>query len=133
MSNSWCFSQNANSHLRGIGCPKCGAEKAIKKRLSTKETFIEKAIQIYKNLYDYSKVKYINSKTSVCIICSKHGGFYQTPNTHLNGHGCPKCAKRNSQVKLFTRLKTDLNLDLEFDKRLSWLKKTKFRYLFRTI
>lgn len=117
------FSQNANSHLRGIGCPKCGAEKAIKKRLSTKETFIEKATQIYKNLYDYSKVKYINSKTSVCIICSKHGDFYQTPNTHLNGHGYPKCAKRNSQVKLFTRLKTDLNLDLEFDKRLSWLKK----------
>lgn len=41
--------------------------------------------------YDYSKVEYVNAKTKVCIICPEHGEFWQTPNGHLNGKGCPKC------------------------------------------
>ena len=41
--------------------------------------------------YDYSKVEYINAKTKVCIICPEHGEFWQTPNDHLNHHGCKKC------------------------------------------
>ena len=35
----------------------------------TKELFIEKAKKIHGNKYDYSKVKYIDNKTKVCIIC----------------------------------------------------------------
>lgn len=56
------------------------------------QKFITKANNFYDYLYDYSKVNYINSKTKVCIICSKHGEFYKTPNNHLNGQGCPKCS-----------------------------------------
>lgn len=41
--------------------------------------------------YDYSKVEYINSETKVCIICPKHGEFWQTPHNHLHGQGCMKC------------------------------------------
>ena len=43
--------------------------------------------------YDYSKVKYINLKTKVIIICPEHGEFKQTPSSHLNGQGCPECYK----------------------------------------
>ena len=57
----------------------------------TKDIFIEKAIEKHGKKYDYSKVNYINSQTKVCIICSKHGEFWQNPNSHLNGRGCPKC------------------------------------------
>ena len=32
------------------------------------EIFIEKARQIYGNKYDYSKIKYKNEYTKVCII-----------------------------------------------------------------
>mgnify|MGYP003304460647 CR=1 FL=1 len=29
----------------------------------------------------------------VCIICPIHGEFWQTPNDHLSGYGCPECGK----------------------------------------
>ena len=57
----------------------------------TKEEFIDRAKSIYGDKYDYSKVDYIDTKTKVCIICPKHGEFWQTPNTHLQGSGCRKC------------------------------------------
>ena len=81
-------------HLRdGHGCPKCGIEKRIGKRKSRIEDFIKKAKHIHGNKYDYSKVKYVNSHTKVCIICPIHGEFWQTPASHLMGRNCPKCSK----------------------------------------
>ena len=38
------------------------------KKLTTEE-FIEKANKIHNNKYDYSQVKYVNSRTKVCITC----------------------------------------------------------------
>lgn len=58
----------------------------------TTETFIGKARELHGDKYDYSKVEYINSQTKVCIICPIHGEFWQTPNSHLNGNGCPSCS-----------------------------------------
>ena len=58
----------------------------------TKEDFIEKAQYVHKNKYDYSKVLYKNSSTKICIICPEHGEFWQNPNSHLAGCGCPCCA-----------------------------------------
>ena len=57
----------------------------------TKE-FINKAIKIHGDRYDYSKVVYIKAKEKVNIICIIHGDFLQTPNGHLNGKGCIKCS-----------------------------------------
>lgn len=63
------------------------------KRL-TKEEFIEKAIRVHEDRFDYSKVDYIDSKTKVTIICKEHGEFRQIPNSHLLGkNGCPECYK----------------------------------------
>ena len=82
------FQQTPYKHLLGQGCPNCCGNKKL-----TTEEFIEKACKIHGNKYDYSKVKYVNSETKVCIICPKHGEFYQTPHSHLTGEGCPKCCK----------------------------------------
>ena len=60
------------------------------KRLTTEE-FIEKARQVHGDKYDYSKVEYVSNSTKVCIICKEHGEFWQVPNSHLNGNGCPSC------------------------------------------
>ena len=60
------------------------------KKLTQKE-FIERARKVHGNKYDYSKVIYKNSSTKVCIVCPKHGEFWQIPNSHLQGIGCPKC------------------------------------------
>lgn len=65
----------------------------MSKRLTTKE-FIERSLSIHGNKYDYSKVDYVNSSTKVCIICPEHGEFWQSPDKHLTGRGCPRCAGR---------------------------------------
>lgn len=80
------FYQIAHNHLNGNGCPKC----TNKYRYTTDE-IIKKFKIIHNGIYDYSKVDYFNTKTKVCIICPKHGEFWQAPYHHLNGNGCPKC------------------------------------------
>ena len=91
------FWQIPNDHLKGFGCSSCSG---LKKH--TKESFIEKAKEVHGDKYDYSKVEYINSKTKVCIICPKHGEFWQKPNSHIsNKQGCIKCfeEKRGYEIK----------------------------------
>lgn len=58
----------------------------------TTETFIEAARMVHGDRYDYSKMVYVNATTKVCIICPIHGEFWQIPNSHLSGCGCPRCA-----------------------------------------
>lgn len=69
------------------------------KRLTTQE-FIEKAKKVHGDKYDYSKVKYVNSVTKVCIVCPIHGEFWQTPNIHLFNHGCQKCSAESSSKRM---------------------------------
>lgn len=64
----------------------------------TTEEFINDSIIIHNNEYDYSRVKYVNSKTKVIIICKKHGSFEQISGDHLKGCKCPKC----SRIKMTT-------------------------------
>jgi len=98
------FSQRANDHLNGKGCPICGKIlKGIKIRKNT-DYFINEAKKIHGKKYNYSNVDYVKSKISVSIICSKHGMFNQKPNDHLNGKGCPTCCESNGENKIRTFL-----------------------------
>lgn len=74
-----------------------------------REEFIEKAVSVHGDEYDYSKVEYKNSKTKVCIVCPEHGEFFQTPAKHLSGQGCPKCR----YGKVSRSLKRDLRQVIE--------------------
>ena len=65
----------------------------------TREKIIEQFEKVHSNLYDYSKVIYINNSTKVEITCKKHGVFLQTPNSHKNGRGCPKCGIESRYLK----------------------------------
>jgi len=56
----------------------------------TKE-FIEKAIKIHGDKYDYSKVNFIGFTKEINIICTEHGDFIQIATSHLKGYGCEKC------------------------------------------
>ena len=78
-------------HLQGSGCKKCGIEKRSNSQRKSTEQFIEEAIKVHGKKYNYSKVEYNNAFISVCIICPKHGEFWQTPDAHLHGHGCKYC------------------------------------------
>ena len=71
----------------------------MSKRL-TKEDFITKACKVHGDKYDYSKVKYVNTSSKVCIICPIHGEFFQLGSGHLRGYGCPKCGKQSITKKV---------------------------------
>ena len=94
------FWQYPNTHLNSKGCPKCSNERLWdnRKDKTTKYGFIQKAIEIHGNKYDYSKIEYINTSTKVCIICPEHGEFWQTPSAHVSGQGCPKCGKHHLSI-----------------------------------
>lgn len=62
----------------------------------TKETFLIRANEVHHGKYDYSKMNYVNQKTPIIIICPEHGEFERLPSYHLQGGGCPVCAKLSS-------------------------------------
>ena len=98
------FRQSPSHHLMKKGCRTCGCERTGKHKLSNTKDFIDKAINVHKDLYDYSNVKYVKSQENVIIICKKHGPFEQQPNNHLSGANCPMC-KNKTEQKLYEALK----------------------------
>lgn len=60
---------------------------------TTLAEFIEKARKVHGDKYDYSQMEYKDNHTKACIVCPKHGKFWQTPNNHLRGKGCSECAR----------------------------------------
>jgi very-short-patch-repair endonuclease len=81
------FYQDFDHHInKKHGCPHCGGNAK-----KTTESFVKEAKEIHGNNYDYSKSEYKGIHVPLCIICFKHGEFWQRPNDHLRGQGCPKC------------------------------------------
>lgn len=91
------FMQRPNDHLNGHGCYFCGKILNNQNKNLTTKNFIKRAKSVHNDVYDYSFVKYIDSKTPVKIICEKHGVFKQIPNNHLNGHRCSYCYPRKKR------------------------------------
>ena len=90
------------------------------KRLNI-ECFIKRSNVIHHNKYDYSKVEYVNNSTKVCIICPEHGEFWQTPNKHMSGRGCPKCAN------ILRKIKKTFTYDI-FEKKCNEIHNGKYLY-----
>lgn len=87
------FNQSLKNHMSGQGCPHCSTTPPI-----NTELFIERAIKLYGDKYDYSKSEYISLYEPLIIICKTHGEFNQNPSNHLdnrNENACYKCSNRN--------------------------------------
>lgn len=94
------FTQYYHNHLYGNKCKKCANE--IIKDLSIQQAFINQAIRIHNDKYDYSLVDYINRHTKVKILCKIHNTiFNQRPANHLRGEGCNLCSK-NKKMSNFS-------------------------------
>lgn len=123
------FWQTPNLHLSGSGCRKCSYRTNPRRKRKTTKIFIEDANKKHNNVYDYSKVNYINNKTPVCIIChnkdkygKEHGEFWQRPDNHLHGQVCPKCAQKMSRLERNIRDFLVKNNILFFqEKKFEWL------------
>jgi len=61
----------------------------------TQQEVIERLAKVHGSIYDYSKIKYINTRTKLKIFCKKHGEFEQLYKVHSSGSGCPKCANES--------------------------------------
>ena len=92
------YSGYYNGRQKNSSCIICGKLKAaVKSRYwgtimkYTTQEFIQKSIVIHGNKYDYFKVNYTGINKKVIITCKKHGDFLQSPQEHLNGHGCSIC------------------------------------------
>lgn len=84
------FWQTPMGHiLMKQGHPERGRIRAGNKRKLGLDQFIARANKKHNNLYNYSKVEYVNIDTKVCIVDPKYGEFWQSPYQHLNSHGCP--------------------------------------------
>ena len=81
------FWQSPNNHLKGAGCPDCGGSK-----LKSKNKFIEDAIKVHGNKYNYTNSTYNKDRFPITIECPIHGPFTQKANSHLRGVGCSSCA-----------------------------------------
>jgi len=89
------FEQCPSDHLSGKGCNECGILKRTINQTFTQEQFIERSLEKHNDKYDYSQVNYINSQTKIIIKCNTCKYiFEQLPNSHLQGCGCDRCARR---------------------------------------
>lgn len=73
-------------HIAGSTCPSCQNTQR-----SSATQYLDQFTKIHGTTYTYDDVQYINQHTKVQIGCKVHGSFMQTPSSHLQGHGCPKC------------------------------------------
>lgn len=100
------FWQKPHNHLKGYGCKECGREKLSVGQSKGIGAFIDEAMSVHGDAYDYSKVEYVNANDKVCIICPKHGEFWQEPHNHLRGCGCPYCANKFKTTDDFVKSAT---------------------------
>ncbi|MFL1549762.1 GIY-YIG nuclease family protein [Pseudomonas sp. D47] len=85
------FAQDARSHLKGSGCPKCAISRHVRIPAKPLEHFIYRAKKAHGEKYVYSKSIYIGGKRKVEITCKTHGSFWQCAADHMKGSGCPGC------------------------------------------
>ena len=123
------FWTKPNSLLNKHGCPICGKNRIGKSLRFTLKDFIEKAKEVHKNEYDYNLSQYEGYDTPTKIIChsidkngKEHGIFLQSPHSHLNGRGCPKCSMSNIERKIYNLLEKN-NIKYEYEKHFEWLGK----------
>ena len=83
------FTQTVSSHINSKrNCPKC--MNAYRK---TTQEALDLFVKTHSNKYAYLPFDYKNNKQKIKIVCKEHGVFEQVIKEHINGSGCPKCAK----------------------------------------
>lgn len=95
VNEAWVRSdQNYNAAMGG------GGGKAF----WTKDRAIFEFKKTHGEKYNYSLTDYRGAKQKVEIVCSEHGSFWQSPNDHKRGNGCPKCfSEKISKINTFSR------------------------------
>lgn len=105
-------------------CNLCGFEKEqrtgdfhkckgcmINKYTKNTPLFIEQSIKVHGYKYDYGDVFYEGTNIKVPIRCNDcNKVFYQTPDRHLTGRGCPICNESKGELYL-KKILTENNIE----------------------
>jgi hypothetical protein len=106
------FEQKVASHKSGQGCRKCSNELSGDRTRVTLIMWLEESKLIHGEIYDYSKVKWVDQYTPVLIGCDvkDHGYFEQSPRDHKRGAGCIKCNSSRGEMAV-SRWLTEQNIE----------------------
>lgn len=67
----------------------------------TTKDYIAAVQLVHNNKYLYDKTEYTRSHEGVIVTCPKHGDFKPMAYMHLQGLGCPICAKLRKRKKVY--------------------------------
>jgi very-short-patch-repair endonuclease/predicted RNA-binding Zn-ribbon protein involved in translation (DUF1610 family) len=121
------FSIDPGSHLIGNGCFKCGIITSSSKNRKTQEQFIDEALNIHGDKFDYSKVEYVNINTPVIIKCPSHGEFLMTPYSHNFGNGCPNCKHKGEGM--LAQFLAEQKIDFQTQVRFPWTGRCRYDFI----
>lgn len=82
-------------------CDPCQREKT-RDRLLQNPSEVLKRMKETHGQYEYNMDTYVDMKTKMLMMCPVHGEFWQTPQSHINGHGCPKCQSSKMEKALMS-------------------------------
>jgi hypothetical protein len=109
------FNQLLSAHLDGQGCSVCKHETISDALSMAPADFFSMCKEVHKDKYNYSQADYITNKIKIKIICNEHGAFYQEPNHHVRGNGCPTCrsaiSRWENEVVEFLRSLGDIKIE----------------------
>ena len=98
------YEQKPNNHLCGNGCPICSGNKK-----KTPKKYKEECKRLG---YDIPIDNYINNATKIYHKCKQGHVYKQTPNTHLQGKGCPICNDLKKTTQEYIEECKELEIDL---------------------
>ena len=85
--------------LKGTGCPKCGIKSRVEKQIKTHEEFINELKEINSDIEVLEEYK--GALTKIKCKCKIDGNEWEmTPNSLLNGQGCPKCSASKGEKRV---------------------------------
>ena len=114
------FWQTPALHMKGHGCPACGRKRTTSSLQTVSKVFPERSSEAHSGAYDYSKSVYSGYHEKVEIVCPEHGSFWQTPNNHLGGAGCPTCNRPGSKLEDSIKKILDTN-GIKYEQR-KWMR-----------
>lgn len=123
--HGWIKITPNNFFNKNYGCPECGKEMMTRKLLKgttpkTTKEFIVDAKKIHGEEFIYDHVNYTHCAVEILIGCRKHGLFYQRPNVHLQGKGCPKCNMSKGE-RVIIRYLEENNIEYKFQEKVTGL------------
>lgn len=87
------FESDWSNLSKGKGCPICGTEKRIQKRIIPLEEKQKKVTKLNPNIILISKIRETTKYNCKCLIDNHE--WAATWGSLLSGYGCPECKRRN--------------------------------------